>query len=109
MKDWKELLSEEAKSELSKLLDLAKRHRPAYMQADDTRIAQIWSALIELSKEFKEMKDLVEKVSTPFRAIVEVGEREKRRTIERIVTEMIRPREEDKEVVQKLVDSLMKF
>jgi hypothetical protein len=65
--------------------------------------------LIELRREVKAMKDLVEKVSAPFKVIVEVGEREKRKAIERIVTEMIRPREEDKEAVQKLIDSLMKF
>lgn len=107
--DWKEYLSEEARGELKEIIDLAKRHKPAYSHADDTRIAQLWSALIELRKEIKELKEITEKVSLPFKAIVEIGEREKRKAIERIITEIVKPSPEEKESVQKLVDSLMKF
>ncbi len=107
--DWKEFLSEDARRELQEILEMARRHRPAYSQADDVRIAQIWSALIELRKEIKEIREITEKVAAPFKAIVEVGEKEKRRAIERIVTEIIRPTTEQKESVQKLIDSLMKF
>lgn len=107
--DWKDFLSEEAKKELEEILNVAKKHRPAYMQADDTRIAQIWSFLIEMRKEMKELKDIVEKTSLPFKTIIEIGEAAKRKTIERIITEIVKPSEEEKTAVQRLVDSLMKF
>ena len=109
VKDWKELLSEEDRKELKELLDKTRRHRCAYLEADDTKIAQLWCALIELRKEMKEFKKLIEKVSEPFKAIVEIGEAEKRRAIERVITGIIKPTEEQEKAVKKLVDSLMKF
>ena len=55
-KDWKELLSEDMQAELAELIERAKKHRGAYMQADDVKVAQLWSALAEISKEIKDIK-----------------------------------------------------
>ena len=109
-KDWKDFLSDEAKEILSKLLDSAKKHRYAYMQAEDVKVAQLWCALVELRKEIAQFTEAVKKLEEPFKAIVAIGEAEKRKTIERLVTEIIKPEEEaEKEATQKLVESLMKF
>jgi flagellar hook-basal body complex protein FliE len=107
--DWKEFLTEDARKVLAELIDAAKKHRAAYQQADDTKIAQVWSALIEIRKDLQETRELINKLVFPWKAIVEAGEAQKRKTIERIVTEIIKPTEAEREVVKRLVDSLMKF
>ncbi|MCD6371474.1 MAG: hypothetical protein J7L39_02040 [Candidatus Aenigmarchaeota archaeon] len=109
-KDWKDCLPEEDKKILAELLLKAKRHECAYMQADDVKVAQLWCALIELAKEFGKIKEDVEKVKEPFIRIVEIGEAEKRKAIEKLIESLIRPSsDEEKEATKKLVDTLMKF
>jgi hypothetical protein len=50
------------------------------------------------------------KLEEPFKAIVAVGEAEKKRTIERVIAEIIKPTDEaTQEATRKLVESLMKF
>lgn len=108
--EWKELLTDESREVLENILYLTKRHKGAYTQADDVKIAQLWSALIEMKKQFDEMKDVVGKLKEPWLSIVSVGEAEKRKAIERIVSDIIKPTNEDsQEATQKLVESLMKF
>jgi len=110
MADWKEMLPEDVKEELRKVLEKTKSCRYAYLQSDDTRIAQLWVAIAQLSKELEEVKKLLGKVEEPFKAIVEIGEEEKRKAIARIVEEIIKPSDkETQEVTKRLVDSLMKF
>jgi len=108
-KDWKDLLAEDAQEILAELIEKSKRHKCAYCQAEDVKVAQLWSALVELKKEFNEIEATHAKLLEPFAAIAEVGEVEKRRAIERIVREMVRPEPEQEVATQKLVDSLMKF
>ena len=52
-KDWKELMSDDAQVELADLIEKAKKHRCAYSQADDVKVAQVWAALTEISKDIK--------------------------------------------------------
>lgn len=108
--DWKDYLTPEARAILADTLNSVKRHKSAYMQAEDVKIAQLWCALVELRKKLDEMQKHQLKVEEPFRAIVEVGNIEKRKTIERIIREIVRPTEESSEEATKnLVESLMKF
>jgi len=110
MKDWKNLLDERTREELKELIERAGKHRYAYSQADDIRIAQIWTALAEISKDLKEIKEKLGKVEEPFKAIIEIGEEEKKKAIQRIVEEIIKPSDkETQEVAKRLVDTLMKF
>jgi len=108
--DWKDYLSREAQIVLAELLEAARDHKGAYMQAEDVKVAQLWAALIEMKKELDGLKEWVTKSTAPWRAIVEVGEAEKRRAIERIVRDIIKPTEpEQEEATRKLVESLMQF
>ena len=108
--DWKNNLSDEDKQVLSALLDSTKKHRYAYNSADDVKISQLWTALVELKKEVNETNELLGKLQEPWKAIVAVGEEEKRKTVERLVQEIIKPVDETtQEATQKLVESLMKF
>jgi len=108
--NWKEFLNEDAKNILANIFETTKKHRCAYMQAEDVKHAQLWCALIELKKDVAGMTELLSKIEAPFKAIVAIGEAEKRKAIEKFVTEIVRPEEdEEKKATQKLVESLMKF
>lgn len=108
-KDWKEVLSEETRQILAEVFDSTKKHRGAYMQAEDVKVAQLWCALAEIAKELKETKEMAENLAGPFKAIVEIGEAEKRRAIERVVRDIVKPEPGQEEATKKLVESLMKF
>lgn len=108
--DWKEDLSEDAQKTLTELIEGTKKYRAAYNSADDAQIAQLWTALVEIKKGLDETNSLLKKVQEPFKAIVSVGEEEKRKTVERLITEIIKPSDEQtQEATKKLVESLMKF
>jgi cell pole-organizing protein PopZ len=108
-KDWKEFLAEADREILAQLLESTKKHKCAFMQAEDVKVAQLWCALVEMRKQMVELEQLVGKVAEPFKAIVEMGEIEKRKTIDRMVREILRPEPDQEEATKKLVDSLMKF
>jgi|UniRef100_A0A7C5UW39 hypothetical protein len=109
-KDWKECLNEEDKKVLEELITATKKHKCAYSQADDVKVAQLWCALVEMKKELDSTKAMLGKVEEPFKAIVEVGEAEKKKAIERIISEIVKPTDkETQEATRKLVESLMKF
>ncbi len=108
--DWKQLLPIEEQETLGEMLERIKKYEYAYLRADDVKVAQLWCALVELIKELKEIKKTTGKLSEPFKRIVEIGEAEKRKAIERIVSEIIKPAtKEEEEATKRLVDSLMKF
>ncbi|MEM0480715.1 MAG: hypothetical protein QXQ14_00800 [Candidatus Aenigmatarchaeota archaeon] len=109
-KDWKECLDQETREIVKKLIEGTLPYACAVQQARDARIAQLWIALALLKKELDEKTKMLEIAVKPWKAIVEVGEAEKRKAIEKIVSELIQPKDkEQKEIVDKLVDSLMKF
>ena len=108
--DWKELLTDDARKTLSNIFDSTKKYKGAYLSSDDVKIAQLWSAMIELRKEIDELKTVLGKVQEPLKAIVSVGEAEKKKTIERVIAEIIKPTDEATQAATKqLVESLMKF
>ncbi len=108
--DWKEFLIPEAQQTLASLIESAKFHKGAYTRSEDVKVAQLWSALIEIKKELDAVKEMYGKVEGPFKAIVEMGDAEKKKTIQRLVTEMLKPTDEESQAAtQKLVESLMKF
>ena len=108
--DWKELLSGRAQAELAELIEKAKVHRSAYTQADDVKVAQLWAALTELSLEMKKTQEKLEKVEFIAKGFRELGETAKREAIKERVIDLFRPKtSSEKEEVDKIVDSLMKF
>jgi hypothetical protein len=108
--DWKDFLGPEDQRVLSEILNMGRRHKGAYVQADDVKIAQLWCAMVEMKKKLDELQKVQVKLEEPFRAIVEIGEKEKRKSIEKIMREIVRPTDEStEEATQELVNSLMKF
>jgi len=108
--DWKDFLSEDSREALADIFRATRRHKGAYMNADDVKVAQLWCAMIELRKEFNRMSELLKRIEGPFKAIVAIGEAEKKKAIEKVITEIIRPTDEgEKDATRRLVESLMKF
>lgn len=108
--DWKDYLAPDAKKLLADALASAKMHKGAYMQADDVKVAQLWCAIVELKKQLDSMQRVQMNLEEPFKAIVEVGEAEKKKAIERMLREIVRPTDlPTEQATQKLVESLMKF
>ena len=107
--DWKECLDEDTQQVLADLFEKTKKYKCAYCQAEDVKVAQLWCALAEVVKELNVTKETTSKLAEPFRAIVEMGEVEKRKTVERLVRDMIKPEPDHEQATQRLVDSLMKF
>jgi hypothetical protein len=109
-KDWKELMSEEAQVELADLIEKAKKHRAAYTQADDVKVAQLWAALTEVSKQLKSIEGRLEKVETFVKGFAEVGEIAKKEALRERVGDLFKPKtSREREQVEKIVDSLMEF
>lgn len=109
-KDWKEFLEERTQTELANLISRAKKHRSAYMHADDVKVAQVWSALTEISRQMKDIDNRLGRLETAIRGITSVGEVAKREALEDRVKEFIKPRTaKEEEEISKIVDALMKF
>jgi len=108
--DWKDFLGPDARAALAEVLNSTRKHKGAYMHSDDVKVAQLWSAIIEMNKKIDNIQKVQVRLEEPFKAIVEVGDKEKRRAIEDIVRGIVRPTSEGTEdATQDLVDSLMRF
>ncbi len=108
--DWKNFLPDDAHETLSEILASTNKYKGAYVQAENASLAHLWTALVELKKDFDSMKEVLGKLEQPWKAIVSVGEAEKKRAIEKLVADIVKPTDEDThEATQKLVESLMKF
>ncbi|MEM5793188.1 MAG: hypothetical protein QXY45_02410 [Candidatus Aenigmatarchaeota archaeon] len=109
-KDWKEFLCGNAQVELAELIEKAKQHKCAYTQADDVKVAQLWCALVEVSRHLKSLEERVEKSEVALKSIAEMGEIAKRQALRDKVSELLSAKtKEEKEQVEKIVDVLMEF
>ncbi|RKY71618.1 MAG: hypothetical protein DRP97_01790 [Candidatus Latescibacterota bacterium] len=109
-KDWKEFLCGNAQVELAELIERSKQHRCAYMQADDVKVAQVWCALTEVSRQLKKVEERLSKAEVAMKGIAEIGTLAKRATLREKVSELLKAKgREEKEEVEKIVDVLMEF
>ncbi len=84
-KDWKQYLSAEDEEKLNELLKRVSRHRGAYKNADEIKIAQLWCAFLEARSENVTLKKRLERLEYLLEGTfsrVREEEREKNRTIE---------------------------
>ena len=108
--DWKDLLCGNAQVELAELIERAKQHRCAYMQAEDVKVAQVWSALTEVSRQLKKVDERLERTEIAMKGIAEMGNLAKRQALRDKVGELMKAKSrEEKEQVDKIVDVLMEF
>lgn len=73
-KDWKQFLAPDDEEKLNDILKRAARHRGAYKNADEIKIAQLWSAVLELYKQnlilqkrMDEIVDIFESLASRFK------------------------------------------
>ena len=109
-KDWKEFLCGNAQVELAELIERAKQHKCAYGQADDVKVAQVWCALVEVSRQVKAIEERLDRSEVAFKGIAEMGEIAKRQALRDKVSELLKAKnKEEKDQVEKIVDVLMEF
>ena len=107
--DWKCCLAPEDQEVIADLLENTKWKKGAFMQADDVKVAQVWCALVDMKKEIIKLRAAVEKTEAPFKDIASMGEIEKRKAVERLIRDILKPEPHQEEATQRLVDSLMEF
>ena len=108
--DWKELLSGKAQVELAELIEKARQHRSAYMQADDVKVAQLWTALTEIAMDLKAIRESLNKIEIFARGFAQIGDLAKREAIKEKISDLVKPKtSREREEVEKIVDTLMEF
>jgi DNA-binding FrmR family transcriptional regulator len=68
-KDWKNFLSLEDEKQLNEILNKVAAYRGAYKNSPDTKMAQIWCALLNSKKENKMIHERLNRIETVFEAI----------------------------------------
>lgn len=107
--DWKCCLPPEDQEVIAELLEKTKWKKGAFMQADDVKVAQLWCVVVDLKKEINQLRAAVEKTEAPFKDITSMADIEKRKAVEKLVRDLLKPEPDQEEATQRLVDSLMEF
>jgi len=109
-KDWKELMCDGSQAELAELIEKAKKHRCAYMQADDVKVAQLWTALTEVSSQLKDIERRLARTEFIAKGFTEMAEITKKEAVRERISDIFKPKtSKERETVDKVVDSLMEF
>jgi len=61
-KNWKQFLSSADEEELNRIINRARNHRAAYLNAKEIKIAQLWCALLELKKEKNDIENRLKRL-----------------------------------------------
>ena len=59
-RDWKQYLTVDDEKNLNDLLSKVSKHRGAYKNAEEVKIAQLWCSLLEMRKENTDLRKKVE-------------------------------------------------
>jgi hypothetical protein len=77
-KDWKQYLSAEDEEKLNEILIKVAKHRGAYKNADDVKVAQLWCTILELRKENLILQSKMKKIEDVFEAMFEKVRKQER-------------------------------
>lgn len=80
-KDWKKYLSPKDEAILNEILELTEKHRGAYKNADDIKIAKLWCAIIELQKEISTLNTRLRKIEFILGGMISRAEEEKKKLL----------------------------
>ena len=75
-REWKTLLGSEDEQKLNELIKSVARHRDAYSKAENTKVAQLWCAMLEMKKQQEELENRLSRLEDIFRS---AGERVRER------------------------------
>ena len=77
-KDWKQFLSAENEEKLNEILRKVAKHRGAYKNADDVKIAQLWCTILEMKKENLILQSKLNRIEEVFAAMFEKVRKQER-------------------------------
>ena len=77
-KDWKQYLSADSEERLNEILRKVAKHRGAYRNADDVKIAQLWCAVLELQRENLLLQKKLTRIEDVFDAMFEKARKQER-------------------------------
>ncbi len=80
-KDWKKYLNPKDEDVLNELLEKTEMYRGAYKNADDIKIAKLWSALIELQKEINSLNNRMKRIEFIIGGMLNRAEEERRKLL----------------------------
>jgi hypothetical protein len=80
-KNWKKYLSIDDEIILNDLLTRAAKHRGAYRNADEIKVAQLWSALIENKKQMNALDERMKRIERLLGGLLERGREEEDRLL----------------------------
>ena len=61
-KNWKGFLSLSDEEEMNRILERTAKYRPAYKNAEDVKMAQLWCALLEMRKDTLNLNKRLERI-----------------------------------------------
>ncbi|MEM7819555.1 MAG: hypothetical protein QXD48_01865 [Candidatus Aenigmatarchaeota archaeon] len=84
VRDWKQFLAIDDEEKLNEILRKVAKHRGAYRNADEVKIAQLWCAILELRKENLILQKRLNAMEDIFDAIFEKQRRKEQENRELI-------------------------
>lgn len=75
--NWKKFLSADDEKVLNEFLEKVSNYRPAYKNADDVKIAQLWTALLETRKENSNLNARLKRIESILDTISQKDQKEK--------------------------------
>ncbi len=80
-RNWRMYLSLEDEATLNEILRLTAKHRGAYKNANETAVAQLWCALIEIQKEIKGLDERLKRLERILGGIVSRAQEEREKLL----------------------------
>src|SRR3989344_1668548 len=101
--DWKKSLTNKDEKKLNEILVKTEKHKTAYLQSSNVKIAQLWAAMLEMEKEKEHIERRVRRMEYIFSGMTE-------RLKDEIIKEDTGKTEDKKEKdLENLIRSLEKF
>ena len=101
--DWKLSLSKKDEKKLNEILVKTEEHKTSYLQSNNVKIAQLWSALLEMEKEKEHMERRIRRMEYIFSGMTERLRNEIRNE------DMEKSADKKERDLQNLIRSLEKF
>lgn len=80
-KNWKKYLSIDDEIILNDILMRTAKHRGAYRNADDIKIAQLWAAMIENKKQMNALDERLKRIERLLGGLLERGREEEEKLL----------------------------
>jgi len=107
--DWTHYLSSDAVGLLREVLESAYKHRSAYFKAKDIKMAQVWSAILELQRQIDQINEKIDKLTPKEMKVYRTHLADDSHVINKLNEVMTPSAQDTKGATDALVNSLMRF